>query len=240
MKGQRERMERKSIQTLVYEELKRNIMSMRLEPGQAMSTQEIATKLNVSRTPVREAFLHLQEEGLVEMIPQRETIVSRIDLKRVDQEKFIRECLELGVINKFLVKKNGEAIQKMSKFIEVQKQCDEKRDFVGFLDADDQFHKVLFDVTDQQMAWATIAGRNGHYNRLRILFIQKDTVMEDSIQQHADIVRLLEMGDEERLSKALTSHIQRLDVGKTGLAAAYPDYFDTGNEGSRDRRIRML
>lgn len=86
--------ERKSIQTLVYEELKRNIMSMKLEPGQTMSTQEIATKLNVSRTPVREAFLRLQSEGLVEMIPQRETMVSKISLKRVEQEKFIRECLE--------------------------------------------------------------------------------------------------------------------------------------------------
>ena len=54
--------ERKSIQTLVYEELKRNIMSMKLEPGQTMSTQEIATKLNVSRTPVREAFRKLAKD----------------------------------------------------------------------------------------------------------------------------------------------------------------------------------
>ena len=46
-------MERRSIQTLVYEELKKNIMSLRLKPGQAMSTQEMATRLKVSRTPVR-------------------------------------------------------------------------------------------------------------------------------------------------------------------------------------------
>ncbi len=71
-------MAEKSIQTLVYEELKKNIISMKLEPGQTMSTQEIATRLGVSRTPVREAFLRLQSEGLVEMIPQRETMVSRI------------------------------------------------------------------------------------------------------------------------------------------------------------------
>ena len=86
-------MEQKSIQALVYEELKRSIMSMKLKPGQVMSTQDIATRLKVSRTPVREAFLRLKAEGLVEMIPQRETMVSRINVKRVDQEKFIRECL---------------------------------------------------------------------------------------------------------------------------------------------------
>lgn len=183
-------MERRSIQTLVYEELKKNIMSLRLKPGQAMSTQEMATRLKVSRTPVREAFLHLQSEGLVEMIPQRETIVSKIDLKRVEQEKFIRECLELGVIDQFLEKKDREAIHMMSGLIQIQEQCDQAMDYVGFLDADDRFHKVLFDVTGQQMAWATIAQRNGHYNRLRILYIQEQAVMESSIQQHAQIVSL--------------------------------------------------
>lgn len=240
LKGQCEQMERKSIQTLVYEELKKNIMSIRLKPGQAMSTQEIATKLNVSRTPVREAFLRLQAEGLVEMIPQRETMVSKIDLKRVDQEKFIRECLELGVINKFLNKKNQENIQAMSKLIQLQKQCDRDRDFVGFLDADDRFHKVLFDTTNQQMAWETITDRNGHYNRLRILFIQKETVMESSIQQHTEIVKLLEIGEEEHIRKALASHIQRLDVDKTGLAVTYSDYFDTGNGKNYERQIGRL
>lgn len=215
-------------------------MSMRLKPGQAMSTQEMATKLNVSRTPVREAFLRLQSEGLVEMIPQRETIVSKIDLKRVDQEKFIRECLELGTLNKFLDKKKRENIQTMSELIEVQKQCDQTRDFVGFLEADDRFHQVLFDTSEQQMAWATIIERNGHYNRLRILFIQMETVMESSIQQHAEIVSLLERGEEKRIREALTSHIQRLDVNKTGLAAAYPEYFDAGDGNGYERRIGTL
>lgn len=233
-------MERKSIQTLVYEELKRSIMSMKLKPGQTMSTQEMATKLNVSRTPVREAFLRLQSEGLVEMIPQRETVVSRIDLQRVDQEKFIRESLEIGTINEFLDKKRKVDIQRMSKLIQIQKQCDEAKDYVGFLEADDQFHRVLFDVTAQQMAWATITERNGHYNRLRILYVQEEAVIESSVQQHAEIVSLLERGEENRIREALASHIQRLDLRKTRLAAAYPDYFETADKSLRERKIGTL
>lgn len=215
-------------------------MSLRLEPGQAMSTQEMATRLNVSRTPVREAFLRLQSEGLVEMIPQRETIVSKINLKRVGQEKFIRECLEIGVINKFLEQKKQENIQAMSELIRVQEQCGRDRNFAGFLDADDRFHQVLFDAAGQQMAWEAIAGKNGHYNRLRILFIQEEDVMESSIRQHREIVELLEQGDEERIRKALAAHIQRMDVDKTGLASVYPDYFDTGDQNRRERRIGTL
>lgn len=232
--------ERKSIQTLVYEELKRNIMSMKLEPGQTMSTQEIATKLNVSRTPVREAFLRLQSEGLVEMIPQRETMVSKISLKRVEQEKFIRECLEMGVIRKFMDKSGCEVEENMAELIQLQKKCGEEKDFVGFLEADDQFHKVLFDVTGQEMAWETIASRNGHYNRLRILYVQRDTAMQESIEQHHKIATLLESGSREEAARALSSHVRRLDIDEAGLIAQYPDYFESEGERSCENRIGSL
>ena len=232
--------ERKSIQTLVYEELKRNIMSVKLEPGQTMSTQEIATKLNVSRTPVREAFLRLQSEGLVEMIPQRETMVSKISLKRVEQEKFIRECLEMGVIRKFMDKSGCEVEENMAELIQLQKKCGEEKDFVGFLEADDQFHKVLFDVTGQEMAWETIASRNGHYNRLRILYVQRDTAMQESIEQHHKIATLLESGSREEAARALSSHVRRLDIDEAGLIAQYPDYFESEGERSWENRIGSL
>ena len=232
--------ERKSIQTLVYEELKRNIMSMNLEPGQTMSTQEIATKLNVSRTPVREAFLRLQSEGLVEMIPQRETMVSKISLKRVEQEKFIRECLEMGVIRKFMDKSGCEVEENMAELIQLQKKCGEEKDFVGFLEADDQFHKVLFDATGQEMAWETIASRNGHYNRLRILYVQRDTEMQESIEQHHKIATLLESGSREEAARALSSHVRRLDIDEAGLIAQYPDYFESEGERSWENRIGSL
>ena len=232
--------ERKSIQTLVYEELKRNIMSMKLEPGQTMSTQEIATKLNVSRTPVREAFLRLQSEGLVEMIPQRETMVSKISLKRVEQEKFIRECLEMGVIRKFMDKSGCEVEENMAELIQLQKKCGEEKDFVGFLEADDQFHKVLFDVTGQEMAWETIASRNGHYNRLRILYVQRDIAMQESIEQHHKIATLLESGSREEAARALSSHVRRLDIDEAGLIAQYPDYFESEGERSWENRIGSL
>ena len=232
--------ERKSIQTLVYEELKRNIMSMKLEPGQTMSTQEIATKLNVSRTPVREAFLRLQSEGLVEMIPQRETMVSKISLKRVEQEKFIRECLEMGVIRKFMDKSGCEVEENMAELIQLQKKCGEEKDFVGFLEADDQFHKVLFDVTGQEMAWETIASRKGHYNRLRILYVQRDTAMQESIEQHHKIATLLESGSREEAARALSSHVRRLDIDEAGLIAQYPDYFESEGDRSWENRIGSL
>ena len=60
-----------SVQSAVYTALRNNIMSLQLKPGTTMSTQKIAEKLNVSRTPVREAFIRLQRDGLLDIFPQK-------------------------------------------------------------------------------------------------------------------------------------------------------------------------
>ena len=101
-----------SVQSAVYNALKNNIMTLQMKPGTVMSTQEVAKKLDVSRTPVREAFIQLQRDGLVNIFPQKETIVSRIDLSKVEQERFIRESLECAnlelVVEKFTRKDISE------------------------------------------------------------------------------------------------------------------------------------
>ncbi|MBQ0000628.1 MAG: GntR family transcriptional regulator [Clostridiales bacterium] len=233
-------MAKKSIQELVYDELKRNIISLHLKPGQAMSTQEIATKLNVSRTPVREAFLQLQSENLITMIPQKETVVSKINRSYIEQEKFIRECLEMGVIDIFLKKRSSSDIRRMAEFVEAQKRFVAEKDPVGFVEADDLFHKVLFEATGQEMAWDTISGKNGHYKRFRILFVQTNDVAESSVRQHAEIVRLLEQGEDDLVRNALKAHIQRLDIDNSEVIRSYADYFESEDENPQERRIGTL
>lgn len=107
----------------VYEELKRSIITLRLAPGTEMSTQEIAIKLNVSRTPVREAFLRLQNEDLVEMVPQKQTIVSRINLDRVEHERFLRESLEAAAIPLVLSRYTPDMVAKLKENIVEQKRA---------------------------------------------------------------------------------------------------------------------
>ena len=75
-----------SVQEMVYRTLRDKIVSMELKPGTTISTQEIADSMSVSRTPVREAFIRLATESLVEIMPQRKTLVSRIDVSRAQQD----------------------------------------------------------------------------------------------------------------------------------------------------------
>ncbi len=234
----------KSIQTLVYEELRKNILSLHLEPGQTMSTQEIATKLNVSRTPVREAFLKLQEQGLVEMIPQKETTVSKINLNRADQEKFIRESLELGIVRKFMEQETAEFKEKTVKAlrenISVQKKCVENQDFVGFLKADDEFHCALFTAVEEPMAWDIIRQQSGHYDRMRILFVQDKDAADSSIYQHERIVEYLEKDEQKKAIEALMYHIRRPEFDDERIRKEHAEYFQTGEAEETEIRIGSL
>ena len=120
---------KKSTQDAVYTVLKEGIMTLSLPPGTAMSTQEVATRLNVSRTPVREAFIRLHEEGLVDVFPQRQTIVSRIDFRRVMQERFIRESLETAALHLFMETRSEEYLARMQEEIALQELCQKEKRF---------------------------------------------------------------------------------------------------------------
>ena len=84
----------RSVQDSVYTALRTSIINLNLAPGTAISEKEISRRFGVSRTPVREAFIRLSKEGLVRVIPQKETQVSLVDFRRVEQEFFLRESLE--------------------------------------------------------------------------------------------------------------------------------------------------
>lgn len=73
----REKAPHETVREYAYRVLYQNIMTLKLPPGTAMSEQELSGVLNVSRTPVREAFIRLAEKGLLEVLPQRGTFVSK-------------------------------------------------------------------------------------------------------------------------------------------------------------------
>src|SRR5213078_2267519 len=82
----------------VYEALRDAIISTELEPGRQVSENEIADKLGVSRTPVREALARLRDDQLVQIVPQLGTFVSPISVAGVDDAQFLREALECSAV----------------------------------------------------------------------------------------------------------------------------------------------
>src|SRR6476469_7383958 len=82
----------------VFERLRGMIITLALPPGSALSRAELAAQFGVSSTPIRDALMRLEEEGLVDVFPQYATVVSRIDVRLAQQAHFLRQAVELEIV----------------------------------------------------------------------------------------------------------------------------------------------
>ena len=215
-----------SVQSAVYNALRNNIMSLQLKPGTIMSTQEVAQKLEVSRTPVREAFIRLQRDGLVDIYPQKETIVSRIDFHKVDQERFVRESLECANLDLVVEKCTRKDIGVWS---ECMARCltayGVGRDYNSLLKLDNEFHHYMFKITGQKLAWDTIEHTSNHYARIRLITVWDKEIMMETILQHQKILSAIQEKNADFAKNSIKTHLHQLENQLQRLMQEYPDYF---------------
>ena len=227
-------MDKTSIQAFVYATLKSSILCLKLKPGAVVSTQEIATKLSVSRTPVREAFIRLQRDGLVNIFPQKETVVSRINLRRIEQERFIRESLECANIDTILRRGGPYDLSALYKNIQEQKRvlAEEYLDGYKFFTIDNEFHRMLFALGGQELSAQVVADTNTHYTRVRLVTLGNAEIARASILEHEMILSEIESNLGELARGHMRHHLHRLEHELKAFVEKYPDYFESGEEES--------
>lgn len=216
---------RSTVASQVYRTIREGIISLRLAPGVSMSEQEMAATLGVSRTPVREAFIRLSREGLIEIYPQRATVVSKISLERARQERFLRESLECSVLEAFIDAPTQSGLNRMQELLNVQQQCLQSGDYATFLESDDRFHFVMYEETGNLLC-SQIIRRNCHdYQRLRALSscVSRE-IQQLNIQQHNDMLTFIRNRNAAGARELLCKHVRRLLNETVELRASKPEY----------------
>ncbi len=214
-----------SVQEMVYRTLRDKIVSMELKPGTIISTQEIADSMSVSRTPVREAFIRLQREDLLDVAPQRSTIVSKINMDRVYQERFIREALEIEAMQKFVEVATSESLNRMRRNIEKQYAAIAEQRYIDFLELDNAFHQAAFTETHEDLGRSIVQQMNGHYDRIRLISAWEGQIVSAAMQEHERYVDYIERKDTARARKLLRTHLQALRVQEEILLTNWSEYF---------------
>lgn len=215
-----------STQEMVYRTLRDEIMSMRLKPGTAISTQETAERLDVSRTPVREAFIRLQNECLLSITPQRVTKVAPINLHRVYQERFIREALEIENLIRFIPMSTESFLNKMRQNLEQQQAAMAAKQYLEFIELDNGFHQFPFTATDQELGLNIIRQMNGHYDRIRLITAWEENIALNAIEEHKLLVEFIEHRQTQKAEHLLREHLQQLYIQEGRLKERWADYFD--------------
>src|SRR5437879_549780 len=151
----------------VFERLRGMIIALDLPPGSPLSRAALAEQFGVSSTPIRDALMRLEEEGLVEVFPQYATVVSRIDVHRAQQAHFLRQALELEIVRVLALKPDEALVAELNATIARQQQFAKAGAFEKFMAADNEFHAQLYEAADKQDIWTLVRSRSGHIDAFR-------------------------------------------------------------------------
>ena len=204
--------------------LRRRIVSGDLMPGMCLSEQDIADQYALSRQPVREAFIRLAAEGLLEVRPQRGTFVTRIDLDWVLDTRFIREAVEADIVR--LAARNARPDQVTGLLELVDRQAAlAADDALGLLSLDQEFHSGLAAIAGKPLVWSHLQGMKIHIDRIRHL-VSALTPREVMLDQHRAIVQAMGQGDLDAAETAMRVHLRRVFQDLEAVVRLSPDYFD--------------
>jgi len=216
---------RGSARDLVYRTLRHDILHLVLKPGTKMSEQEVSEHFRVSRTPVREVFVRLFQDGLVEIYPQRGTYVSLINLAHVDEGRFVREVLEKAIVREACGKLTKDDFVRLESNLAQQEVCRDNQSYQQMLLLDDGFHAALFRICGRERTWKMVSQLNNDFIRLRVLRLSRHCDWDRIIEQHWAILEAIKKNKPDRAEEIMEEHLRMVMVEKNLLLAEFPDYF---------------
>lgn len=208
----------------VYRSLRQRIIRAELTPGMLISETEIAKAYALSRQPVREAFIKLAEEGLLEIRPQRGTLVRKITKASVMDARFVREAIEADIVK--LVAAVGEraVVRELRQQIRRQRAVAEN-DPASFMKLDEQFHRTLAEAADKSYAWKVLEDVKAQMDRVRYLSFLHFP-MAKLVTQHEAVVEAIDRGAPEEADRAMRLHLREILADLPGIAKLKPEFFE--------------
>lgn len=208
----------------VYDELVAAIRDLRLAPGEALSEVELAERLGVSRTPLREAIARLVDAGLVVVVPQVGTRVALIRLNEVDEARFVRENLEVAAFAAACELTELDTTHLRALLDEQRASCD-RGDLESFFRADEALHAYIFTLSGYPGAWQAVQRMKLQLDRLRRLSLPETATTRELIDEHRMIVDALEARDVPGGQAAIRRHARRVIDYTPALMAKHPAFF---------------
>ena len=220
----------KAVNIQAYEILRSQIIQGDLKPGTIISESEVSRILQVSRQPVREAFIKLHNEGLVEVRPQRGTLVTHISIEAVSDARFIREAVEADIV-KLLVEKCSPAMIETLRHLIGQQRTIEDGQLEAFIELDDQFHRTMAILAERGNTWKITASTKAHFDRVRYLSAL-EKALQPLVDQHEAVVDAIEQRDSDKAEAAIRFHLREVLRDLPVLVAQQPEIFTGDGECS--------
>ncbi len=212
----------KPLREIVFESLREAIMEGNLKPGERLMEVQLAEKLGVSRTPVREAIRKLELEGLIIMVPRKGAYVADVSLEDILDVLEIRQSLE-GLAAKLA--SNRITDKEIVQLKETEEECRknlEENNLDGFIENDIKLHDIIFKATRNRKLITLSDSLREQVYRFRVTYMKNQHHSVKIAKEHENIVNSIENRDQKNARKYAELHIKLAkdfmlnQIGKSG------------------------
>lgn len=216
-----------NFQNEAYKAIQKKIMHIELRPGERIIKKALEQELGIGATPVREAILRLRREGLLSVLPQSGTFVSKIKLDEVYQARFVRESIERIVVAEAISQITDDQLKELAKLIALQKVYLHSNDYDSFFNLDEKFHKSFYVITHKEFVWQWLQVVNLQFNRFRYLRLEfADLDWKQIFDDHSAIVDLVASKQTQKAMDVVSNHLHMVDADIKVARKTHADYFE--------------
>jgi len=210
----------------VHDAILSMILTLEIKPRERLSEVQLSKELGVSRTPVREAFLRLEALGLLDIVPQRGTIVAPMRAAEFRKSQFMREAFELALVRRAVeLEDNSELCKALNRELKLQALHSELGDEKAFFDSDEAFHKAIAVHCGLPNIWPEVKRVKMHMDRFRYA-IRSQRETPTILEQHRNIAEAICRRNESEALAAMTMHLRRANHMISDTAKEHPEYFE--------------
>jgi GntR family transcriptional regulator, rspAB operon transcriptional repressor len=209
----------------VYQSLKHAILTLDDRPGDSIRKPEICDCLGVSRSPVADAVAKLAADGLVDVIPQAGTFVTRLSMTDIREGAFIREAIEVAAAERVAGIITDDQLRDLRRNLRLQETLVADGDYQGFMTLDGQMHDIMLSLTGfprlaqvAQTAWLSV-------HRARQLILPVEGRLQATLEEHRAILAAFEARDPQTARLTVQHHLRQLLTYLAPLERAHPELF---------------
>ena len=195
------------LRDVVFNTLRRAILTGQLKPGERLMEVHLANQLGVSRTPIREAIRKLELEGLVIMIPRRGAEVARITEKSLKDVLEVRQALDALSVELACDRITQEDTRKLYEACLAFEKATKGKDASVIAKADVELHDIIVAATGNKRLQQLVNNLSEQMYRYRFVYIKEESQHDMLVEEHREIYESIASRDKERAARAASIHI---------------------------------
>lgn len=191
-----------------YETIKESILNLKAKPSSMLHIEKLATQLDISRTPVREALMRLQSDGLVRVVPRVGFFVTDMITSDLAELFEVREWLESNAIAKAATRLTDDDLNFLDELLESTARAIERNDHNQYLENEELFHGLFLERCGNKHLLDVMKSLDNMTRRERVLSVSSPENVRQSLAEHRRIVAAVQKGSPEESRKAMAEHIE--------------------------------